>query len=99
MYVCFLLEDLLHWLLPERPLWTAVVGVETERGVEKERGGMRETERETERERARETRIESIHLQHDSEPGPCVSLFYVNDIGSTGSRGRTVRIPCVYPSP
>ena len=29
----------------------------------------------------------------------CVSLFYVNDIGSTGSRGRTVGIPCVYPSP
>jgi len=26
----------------------------------------------------------------------CVSLFYVNDIGSTGSRGRTMRgIPCV----
>ena len=30
---------------------------------------------------------------------PCVSLFYVNDIGSTGSRGRTRGIPCVYPSP
>jgi len=29
----------------------------------------------------------------------CVSLFYVNDIGSTGSRGRTRGIPCVYPSP
>ena len=27
---------------------------------------------------------------------PCVSLFYVNDIGSTGSRGRTRGIPCVY---
>jgi len=30
---------------------------------------------------------------------PCVSLFYVNDIGSTGSRGRTVGIPFIYPSP
>ena len=30
---------------------------------------------------------------------PCVSLFYVIDIGSTGSRGRTVGIPCAYPSP
>ena len=30
---------------------------------------------------------------------PCVSLFYVNDIGSTGSRGCTVGIPCVYPWP
>ena len=29
----------------------------------------------------------------------CVSLFYVNDIGSTGSRGRTRGIPCVHPSP
>ena len=28
-----------------------------------------------------------------------VSLFYVNDIGSTGSRGRTRGIPCVYPPP
>jgi len=27
----------------------------------------------------------------------CVSLFYVNDIGSTGPRGRTVGVPCVYP--
>jgi len=32
-------------------------------------------------------------------PTPCVSLFYANDIGSTGSRGRTVGIPCVYPPP
>ena len=32
-------------------------------------------------------------------PCVCVSLFYVNDIGSTGSRGRTRGIPCVYPSP
>jgi len=33
------------------------------------------------------------------EAVPCVSLFYVNDIGSTGSRGRTRGIPCVSPSP
>jgi len=26
-----------------------------------------------------------------------VSVFYVNDIGSTGSRGRTRGIPCIYP--
>jgi len=26
-------------------------------------------------------------------------LFYVNDFGSTGSRGRTRGVPCVYPSP
>ena len=30
---------------------------------------------------------------------PCVSLFYVNDIGSTGSRGRTRGIPYIYPPP
>jgi hypothetical protein len=35
----------------------------------------------------------------DSENTVCVSLFYVNDIASTGSRGRTVGIPCVYASP
>ena len=29
----------------------------------------------------------------------CVSLFYVNDIGSIGSRGRAVGIPYVYPWP
>ena len=29
----------------------------------------------------------------------CVSLFYVNDTGSIGSRGRTVGIPYIYPSP
>ena len=28
-----------------------------------------------------------------------VSLFYVNDTGSIGSRGRTVGIPYIYPSP
>ena len=31
--------------------------------------------------------------------GPCVSLFYVNDTGSIGSRGRTVGIPYIYPPP
>ena len=30
---------------------------------------------------------------------PCVSLFYVNDTGSIGSRGRTVGIPYIYPPP
>ena len=29
----------------------------------------------------------------------CVSLCYDNDIGSIGSRGRTVGIPYVYPPP
>jgi len=29
----------------------------------------------------------------------CVSLFYVNDTGSIGSRGRTVGIPYIYPPP
>jgi hypothetical protein len=33
------------------------------------------------------------HLQRQ----PCVSLFYVNDNGSIGSRGRTVGIPYIYP--
>jgi len=29
----------------------------------------------------------------------CVSLFYVNDTRSIGSRGRTVGIPYIYPPP
>ncbi len=45
-----------------------------------------------------ETRIWEVTVA-DWDTRPCVSLFYVNDTGSIGSRGRTVGIPYIYPSP
>ena len=45
----------------------------------------------SERKRLRASQVDTVTV--------CVSLFYVNDIGSTGSRGRTRGIPCIYPSP
>jgi hypothetical protein len=61
---------------------------EREREGERERGKGREggVERERERERERESRA-LMEIRYYMRRW-CVSLFYVNDIGSTGSRGR-----------
>ena len=71
---------------------------EKARECERERERARESERE--RERARESERErerpcfkffqSCFVRRHGRVTVCVSLFYVNDIGSTGSRGRTV---------
>ena len=43
--------------------------------------------------------LHSYELTVIDELTVCVSLFYVNDTGSIGSRGRTVGIPYIYPPP
>ena len=78
---------------------------ESARASERERQGLRESERE--HERVNESKCESggegKEREGERERGRrqpmCVSLFYVNDMGSTGPRGHTVGIPCVYPWP